>query len=95
VDALILRCLAKDPELRPASALELLRLIDAIGSDPIGGAGGWTRAQADAWWTERAPVVIAAVRAKGVGNSSAGPRTIAVDLERRTPNSRVRAVGGS
>jgi hypothetical protein len=95
VDALILRCLAKDPEHRPASALELSSLIDAIGGDTIGGAGGWTRAQADAWWTERAPVVIAAVRAKGVGDGPAGPRTIAVDLERRTPNSRVRAVGGS
>jgi hypothetical protein len=93
LDALILRCLAKDPELRPASALELVRWIDAVGSDTSGGAGGWTREQADAWWKERAPVVIAAVRAKGSGNSPAGPRTIAVDLARRTPNSRVRAVG--
>lgn len=92
LDALILSCLAKDPEQRPGSALELMRRIDGIAADALGGADTWTLAQAEAWWVERAPGIIAAVRAKGSGKDSAGPRTIAVDLERRTPNRRARAV---
>jgi serine/threonine-protein kinase len=84
LDALILKCLAKDPELRPASALELARLLDAID-----GAGSWTREHAESWWQERAPTLIGTAKAQRSETSSPGPRTIAVDLERRTPGSRL------
>jgi predicted Ser/Thr protein kinase len=83
LDELILRCLAKDPERRPGSALELASLLKAIP-----GAGVWEREQADRWWRERAPAVIAAAKQRGGGGSSPGPLTIAVDLERRTPAAR-------
>jgi eukaryotic-like serine/threonine-protein kinase len=87
LDALILQCLAKEPELRPSSAHELGRLLDAID-----GAGSWSREQAESWWKERAPTLIGTARAQRSEASTPGPRTIAVDLERRTPGSRVRAV---
>ena len=90
LDELILQCLAKDPERRPPSALELSRLLDAIE-----GAGSWPRPHAEAWWKERAPALIQTAKARSSENSSPGPRTIAVDLERRTPGSRARRVGAS
>jgi serine/threonine-protein kinase len=49
-DRLILQCLAKDPAARPASALELQRLLDAIPfADP------WSEERAAAWWREHPP----------------------------------------
>jgi eukaryotic-like serine/threonine-protein kinase len=86
LDALILRCLAKDPDARPASALELAAGLDAIEIP------AWTREQGDGWWRDRAPVVLAAVKQLRSADSTPGPRTIAVDLERRTPASRAREV---
>jgi eukaryotic-like serine/threonine-protein kinase len=83
LDELILRCLMKDPERRPASALELSRLLHGVA-----GAGVWEREQAERWWKERAPAVIGAARTRHGKGSAPGPRTIAVDLDRRTPAAR-------
>jgi serine/threonine protein kinase len=88
LDALILRCLAKDPAARPASALELAALLAAIDTP------AWTREQGNAWWRERAPGVLAAVKQSRSAESTPGPHTIAVDLERRTPASRAREQTG-
>jgi hypothetical protein len=77
LDELIVRCLAKDPAQRPASALELGLALESIETD-----GPWTRAEE--WWRERAPLVIEAARTHAAA-STPGPRTMAVDLEQRTP----------
>jgi serine/threonine-protein kinase len=46
LDALVLSCLAKDREQRPASARDLLQRLDAI---PL--AQPWTEARAREWWS--------------------------------------------
>jgi len=81
LDALLLRCLSKQPEARPGSALELADLLDAIE------VPAWTREDGERWWRERAPSVISAAQALRSADSTPGPRTVAVDLERRTPGS--------
>jgi eukaryotic-like serine/threonine-protein kinase len=80
LDELILRCLAKEPERRPASAMELARLLRNVA-----GAEVWGCERAAAWWRERAPALIVAAKARRAKGSTPGPRTIAVDLEQRTP----------
>jgi serine/threonine-protein kinase len=78
LDALILRCLAKSPAARPASALELANLLE-----PLSELGSWSRADAEQWWRERAPEVRRAVQGGRSRVSTPGPRTVAIDLERR------------
>lgn len=84
LDGLILRCLAKDPEAGPASALELASLLEAIDA-PV-----WIREQGETWWRDRAPRVLTAVKEARGAACTPGPYTIAVDLERRTPRSKGR-----
>jgi serine/threonine-protein kinase len=45
LEALVLRCLAKDPLERPATAGALLEQLEACGD-----VGAWTQAAAQAWW---------------------------------------------
>jgi hypothetical protein len=80
LDQLILRCLAKEPDQRPASAMELARLLREVTV-----AAAWSREQAADWWRERAPALIVSARTRRAKGSTPGPRTIAVDLEQRTP----------
>jgi serine/threonine-protein kinase len=49
LDALVLSCLAKDREQRPASARELLRRLDAIS------VPSWTESRAREWWDTHLP----------------------------------------
>ena len=49
LDALILRCLEKDPENRPDGADEVIRALKAIPIEP------WTQAEAIAWWQRHDP----------------------------------------
>ncbi|MHC5067630.1 MAG: protein kinase domain-containing protein, partial [Planctomycetota bacterium] len=45
-EKLVHQCLAKEPDQRPASALEVIKHIDAIDFDPP-----WTEDDATTWWT--------------------------------------------
>lgn len=51
LESLVLRCLAKRPELRPQSALELSGLLAAITDVPE-----WTQESAERWWQTYLPV---------------------------------------
>jgi serine/threonine-protein kinase len=86
LDALILRCLAKAPAARPASALELIELLGQLGD-----LGSWSSGDAQRWWQQDAPRVVQAVKAGRSVGSTPGPRTVAVDLERRSPSRGLRA----
>ena len=46
LEAVVLACLAKDPDGRPQSAAELRRRIEACAVEP------WDSAQARNWWHE-------------------------------------------
>jgi PIN domain nuclease of toxin-antitoxin system len=50
LESVVLDCLAKDPEDRPASAAALARRLEAIEVDPI-----WTEERAERWWQTHKP----------------------------------------
>jgi serine/threonine-protein kinase len=71
LDDLILRCLAKKPSDRPASATELADLLRAIPA-----SGDWNEDAANAWWAD--------FERRGGDQASTDPtRTITVDLAKR------------
>jgi hypothetical protein len=79
LERLVLRCLAKDPSERPASAAEMIVALDALDD-----VGSWSAKDAWDWWKDRAPAVRGAVKTARSSGSTPGPRTIAVDLAARS-----------
>jgi eukaryotic-like serine/threonine-protein kinase len=77
LERLIMACLAKAPDARPASAAALR---DAIAE--LGLTTGWTPVDAEKWWHAEAPKVRASVQAERRSRSST-PATLAIDLSRR------------
>ncbi len=76
LDELIVHLLAKSPNDRPASALEVQAALEAID-----GFGQWTPEDARRWWTELGPDVMAAT---GEAAGAASTKALAIDLGRRT-----------
>jgi serine/threonine protein kinase len=75
LETLVLGCLTKDRSGRPGSAAEILDRLESPGDFAT-----WSDRDAERWWQDRAPAVLAAVRArrsKGVARSDR--RTLAVD----------------
>jgi serine/threonine protein kinase len=50
IDAVILACLAKDPDRRPSSAAELARLLLEASPQPL-----WDDERAQGWWERHHP----------------------------------------
>jgi serine/threonine protein kinase len=76
LEALVLGCLAKDPDQRPESARALRASLDACRSE-----GSWGADDAAAWWQTHASQVDERRRSQRRPGSSVG-RTVAVDLSR-------------
>jgi serine/threonine-protein kinase len=75
LERIVLDCLAKDPNARPQSALELQERLRAAG------VAAWTRQQANEWWSEHEAALTA--RRAQVAEPSGSARTLAIDPELR------------
>jgi serine/threonine-protein kinase len=53
LDRIVLACLEKDPNKRPASALELWRLLGEVTI-----ANPWSQDRAATWWNEHLPDLV-------------------------------------
>jgi serine/threonine-protein kinase len=77
LEDLVLACLAKAPERRPASAAALRDELEAL-------AIHWTPAEAREWWQSQGPKVVAAAKLGRRQSRSSSPATVAIDLARRS-----------
>jgi serine/threonine-protein kinase len=73
LEKLVLDCLAKDPDARPPSAVELIARLDACAVSP------WTQDDARGWWDERRARVAEDMRPSTAGIAT----TVAVDIAQR------------
>jgi serine/threonine protein kinase len=79
-EALVLRCLAKDPAQRPSTALELRQAVEACPA-----ANAWDLNQRHAWWKARGQLA-AATTTKAPDPASSTPTveaTLRIDLAHR------------
>jgi hypothetical protein len=81
LDELVLCCLDKRPEGRPASAAALRQRLGELQAQLV-----WSAGDADAWWGQASGAVIAASRAAAsTPDPNAGVQTLAIDWAARQP----------
>jgi serine/threonine-protein kinase len=79
LETLLLSCLTKDRSGRPDSTAEIL---DRLSSQSD--VAAWSDRDAERWWRDRAPAVLAAIRARrATGLARSDRRTLAVDARLR------------
>jgi serine/threonine-protein kinase len=81
LERLVLSCLAKKAQDRPAGAAALQEALLACPA-----AGAWTAERAKRWWKERGTGIrqeARTARRTALSSPSPGPRTIAIDLQAR------------
>jgi hypothetical protein len=79
LEALVLQCLDKDPDRRPASAADLGRALAGCTDVLV-----WTEADAADWWRARSGAVLElAVPLRRTGISGSAQKAVAVDLHDR------------
>jgi serine/threonine-protein kinase len=77
LEALVLACLAKRPEDRPASALAVAQRLSAIADLPR-----WTEEDAQAWWSDHR-AKLESFRAASAPTASPSLPVLGVDLRQR------------
>ena len=77
LDAIVLACLAKKPEDRPANAADLAARLRALDLED------WSREEARAWWDRTAPKRKTQPSKSRKLTPEEGAHTVAVDLDRR------------
>jgi serine/threonine-protein kinase len=75
LEALVLACLEKNPQRRPASAADLLAALEALALEP------WTIASARTWWREASRAEPAAASPQEAADPV--PPIVAMDVARR------------
>jgi eukaryotic-like serine/threonine-protein kinase len=82
LERVVLRCLAKQPSDRPASATELIGLLDGVAL-----TDSWSRDEAEQWWHEHGEHALGGAREDQRSGSTPGPLTVGVDLTQRAGRS--------
>ncbi|MGD8330127.1 MAG: serine/threonine protein kinase [Acidobacteriota bacterium] len=78
LEQIIMRCLAKDPDARPAGAAALLDELDALED-----AGTWGAREARKWWAIHADLVGFSTTGGTTAEHSERGQTIAIDMQER------------